>query len=111
MYLPVFLNGPKGIPLAVLAVAAIGWAQSDPGVRGGPPGAGGKISGLTDNQTKFFTAGQDAFAEVASVSGTLPGTEEGLGPRFNLDSCAGCHNFPAVGGSSPPVNPQVSVAS
>jgi len=28
----------------------------------------------------------------------------GLGPRFNLDSCAGCHTFPAVGGSSPPTN-------
>jgi hypothetical protein len=32
-------------------------------------------------------------------------------PRFNLDSCAGCHAFPAVGGSSPPVNPQFAHAS
>src|SRR5262249_55818802 len=48
--------------------------------------------------------------EVASVTGSVPGTEEGLGPRFNLNSCVGCHAQPAAGGSSPSVNPQVSVA-
>src|SRR5262249_19118196 len=32
----------------------------------------------------------------------------GLGPRFNLNSCAGCHVSPAIGGSSPAVNPQVT---
>jgi hypothetical protein len=36
----------------------------------------------------------------------LPDTEAGLGPRFNLDSCAGCHSQPDIGGSSPAVNPQ-----
>jgi len=35
----------------------------------------------------------------------------GLGPRFNLDSCSGCHSQPAVGGSSPPTNPQVALAT
>jgi hypothetical protein len=35
----------------------------------------------------------------------------GLGPRMNLDSCAGCHSQPAVGGTSPSVNPQVAFAS
>src|ERR1700730_177910 len=30
----------------------------DPGVRGGPPGAGGAIAGLTPNQKAFFDAGQ-----------------------------------------------------
>ena len=34
----------------------------------------------------------------------------GLGPRFNLDSCAGCHTQPDIGGTSPSVNPQVEVA-
>jgi CxxC motif-containing protein (DUF1111 family) len=38
-------------------------------------------------------------------------TEAGLGPRFNLNSCAGCHAQPAVGGTSPAVNPQVEVAT
>ena len=43
------------------------------------------------------------------MDGSTPDTEEGLGPRFNLNSCAGCHKFPAVGGSSPVHNPQVDV--
>jgi CxxC motif-containing protein (DUF1111 family) len=34
-----------------------------------------------------------------------------LGPRFNLNSCAGCHAQPAVGGTSPAINPQVAVAT
>ena len=46
---------------------------------------------------------------MASVRGMIPGTEAGLGPRFNLDSCAGCHIEPAVGGSSPAINPQIEV--
>jgi CxxC motif-containing protein (DUF1111 family) len=36
---------------------------------------------------------------------------EGLGPRMNLDSCAGCHLQPAAGGSSPATNPQFVFAS
>jgi CxxC motif-containing protein (DUF1111 family) len=39
------------------------------------------------------------------------GVAQGLGPRFNLDSCAGCHSQPAVGGTSPFVNPQVAAAT
>jgi CxxC motif-containing protein (DUF1111 family) len=34
-----------------------------------------------------------------------------MGPGFNLDGCAGCHLHPAVGGTSPPVNPQVELAT
>ena len=30
--------------------------------------------------------------------------------RMNLDSCGGCHAQPAIGGSSPAVNPQVAFA-
>ena len=30
---------------------------------------------------------------------------------MNLDSCAGCHTQPAIGGSSPPVNPQIAFAT
>ena len=106
----VCLTGPLRIWLAMLTLATAGLAQTDPGVRGGAPAAGGKIAGLSDNQAKFFSAGQDAFLEVASVDGSVPDTEEGLGPRFNLDSCAGCHKFPAVGGSSPAINPQMTAA-
>jgi len=34
----------------------------------------------------------------------------GLGPDFNNNSCVECHAQPAAGGSSPPVNPQVTTA-
>src|SRR5215510_1284 len=79
----------------------------DPGVRSDPPGvvsAGGPITGLTGRQLVFFAAGKDEFEEVDVV-------DEGLGPRMNLDSCGGCHSQPALGGTSPFVNPQVAFAS
>jgi|SRR5262245_3385036 len=96
--------------LLALSLTVHAAMQSDPGVRGGPPGAGGAIAGLTTKEGKFFDAGKDAFLEKQSVQGTIAGTEAGLGPRFNLDSCGGCHAQPATGGSSPTVNPQVTVA-
>jgi CxxC motif-containing protein (DUF1111 family) len=76
----------------------------DPGVRGGTAGAGGPLAGLNDQEQAYFTAAKNVFMEVDSVA-------KGLGPRFNLDSCAGCHAAPAVGGSSPAANPQVAVAT
>ncbi|HEY1432545.1 MAG TPA: hypothetical protein VGF39_13080, partial [Stellaceae bacterium] len=76
----------------------------DPGARGGPAGAGGPLSGLDTPDLNFFKAALAVFQEVDSVSG-------GLGPRFNADSCAACHAQPAVGGTSPAVNPQVAVAT
>jgi CxxC motif-containing protein (DUF1111 family) len=99
------------LPLAA-ALAAIGFfsyvgsaaAEFDPGVRGGDAGAGGPINGLTANQQAFFDQGLDEFAEADDVP-------EGLGPTMNLDSCGGCHMQPAVGGSSPAVNPQVAFAN
>src|SRR5881397_783207 len=94
-----------------LAIGAQSTDPVDPGVRGGAAGAGGQIPGLTTKQGKFFDAGLDAFLEVQSVQGTIPGTEAGLGPRFNLDSCGGCHAQPATGGTSPSVNPQFAVAT
>ena len=87
------------------------FAARDPGVRTGPAGAGDKIFGLTDLEQQLFTVGLEAFEEVQSVQGTIPQTEPGLGPRFNLDSCAGCHSQPAIGGTSPAVNPQVDTAT
>lgn len=78
--------------------------SKDPGVRGGPAGAGGMIDGLNDTQKAVFDAGAEDFAEEDSLA-------SGLGPRFNLDSCAGCHAQPAVGGTSPRVNPQVAIAT
>ena len=39
------------------------------------------------------------------------GANNGLGPRFNSNQCASCHSQPAVGGSSPPTNPMIAVAT
>jgi CxxC motif-containing protein (DUF1111 family) len=94
-------GSPHGKPKAV-----------DPGPRGGAAGAGGPLGGLTVAERQLFTAAQSRFAEIDSVSGTITGEAGvGLGPRFNLNSCAGCHAFPAVGGTSPMTNPQVAVAT
>jgi len=76
----------------------------DPGVRGGDPGAGGTLAGLSATQQEYFEAGKEDFEDPETVA-------DGLGPRMNLDSCGGCHAQPAVGGSSPFVNPQVAFAS
>ena len=70
-----------------------------------------RLQGLGNKESQNFSRGQDAFEEVASVTGSINGTEGGLGPRFNLNSCAGCHIHPAMGGSSPATNPQVQVAN
>jgi CxxC motif-containing protein (DUF1111 family) len=70
----------------------------DPGVRGGPAGAGGMLGNLTADQEEMFTTGLADFAEEEAV-------DEGVGPRFNFVSCAGCHAQPATGGTSPAVNP------
>jgi CxxC motif-containing protein (DUF1111 family) len=98
-------------------VAAPAFAQTDPGPRGGSPGAGGPLAGLSTDEAAYFTAALGRFQEVDSVTGSLldapPGIQNGtgLGPRFNLNQCSGCHAQPAVGGSSPAVNPQVALAT
>jgi CxxC motif-containing protein (DUF1111 family) len=84
----------------------------DPGVRGGDAGAGAEYPELTAGQRGLFASALGVFKEVDSVMGTLSGEEgKGLGPSFNLNSCAGCHAFPDVGGTSPAINPQVAVAT
>jgi len=88
----------------LLASAAILEAQTDPGPRSGRPQSGPPLQGLSPAEIQAFMAGRGAFGEVASVP-------TGLGPRFNLDSCAGCHAQPSVGGTSPAVNPQLAVAA
>ena len=75
----------------------------DPGVRGGDPGAGGPLAGLSAQQLEYFNAGKLDFEEAEEV-------DEGVGPRMNLDSCQGCHLHPSAGGSSPAINPQIAFA-
>ena len=80
------------------------FVASDPGVRGGPAGAGDHLAGLTESQHAFFEQSQIEFEATED-------TEGGLGPRFNLDRCVACHSQPASGGSSPFENPQLAVAT
>ena len=76
----------------------------DPGVRAGAAAAGAALSGVTEHETEYFLAGKEEFEEVEEVA-------QGLGPTLNLDSCGGCHSQPAIGGTSPAVNPQVAFAT
>src|SRR5262249_46602256 len=86
--------------------------QPGPGPRPGPPQQARPLAGLNANELAMFNEGLDRFREIDSVSGTQPGAEgSGLGPRFNGNSCAMCHAHPATGGGSPPVNPQIPLAT
>src|SRR6266849_7631841 len=79
-------------------------AARDPGGRGGAAGAGAPIAGLSSTELAFFNAGKDDFEEEEKIA-------DGLGPTMNLGGCGGCHLQPAVGGTSPAVNPQVAFAA
>ena len=87
-----------------------GYAQitpSDPGLRGGPGAGQPFATGLTGGELASFDNGLMEFIQTEDVPA-------GLGPRFNFDSCGGCHIQPAFGGSSPPPssgNPQVLQAA
>src|SRR5204863_230 len=87
------------VTITMFAGQYAGAQAVDPGIRGGPPGGGQPFStGLSSGESAFFfDPGLAQFTEDEAVV-------DGLGPRFNLDSCAGCHLFPAIGGSSPPMN-------
>ena len=117
MKFPSALHVPKRFPVvpAVLASAALVLfavpvtstdpPPRDPGVRLGDPGAGGHLlTGLTANEIEFFKLGLADFEEAEGVG-------DGLGPRFNLDGCGSCHSQPAIGGTSPALNPQVAAAT
>ncbi|HEY4361762.1 MAG TPA: di-heme oxidoredictase family protein [Bryobacteraceae bacterium] len=86
--------------LTMLATAA--FAQTDPGPRPSPPPIPIPLRGLSPAESALFFQSVATFNEHETVAA-------GLGPRFNLDSCAGCHAQPAAGGSSPAQNPQVAV--
>ena len=76
----------------------------DPGVRAGDTGTGRVLQGLNADERAFWFASIPPFEETVGVA-------DGLGPRFNLDSCGGCHIQSALGGSSPAINPQVAIAT
>src|SRR6516225_11252104 len=106
-----WVNGPTLTGLATLLLLSsqvAGQEVVDPGVRGGPPSAGGPLSGLTQDELQFFNDGLKRFADVEVVTG---GNNNGLGPRFNSNACLACHSEPAPGGTSPAMNPLIAVST
>jgi CxxC motif-containing protein (DUF1111 family) len=92
--------------LAVLFLAGMAFAQTDPGVQSASRGTGGTIIDPANDPngfTAFFNDGLVRFQEVEAVSNSA---NVGLGPRFNSNQCSSCHAQPAVGGTGAAVNPQ-----
>ncbi|MGC2648156.1 MAG: di-heme oxidoredictase family protein, partial [Candidatus Sulfotelmatobacter sp.] len=85
---------------------------TDPGVQSGNRGTGAALSSVLSNSPSgilaFFTDGQARFQEVEAVSG---GANNGLGPRFNSNSCSSCHAQPALGGTGAATNPEFAFPS
>lgn len=90
--------------LGLLWLSATLLAQTDPGPRNAARQPPLPVKGVSSAELQAFMQGLRTFAEIEDVV-------NGLGPRFNLDSCAGCHAHPTAGGSSPRNNPQVFVAN
>jgi CxxC motif-containing protein (DUF1111 family) len=97
----------SSLALAVLFLAGIALAQTDPGVQSGNRGTGAALSSVLANNPSgilaFFTDGQTRFQEVETVSNSA---NVGLGPRFNSNQCSSCHAQPASGGTGAATNPQ-----
>jgi CxxC motif-containing protein (DUF1111 family) len=91
VYLPRVAKGSR----AKLASA------TDPGPRPLPANAGNFLGSLSTNEKQIEPNLSKEFNRVHDVIVTSP-ADGGLGPRFNSNSCASCHAYPAPGGSSPP---------
>src|SRR5260370_23632508 len=93
--------------LAALFRPGSAFAQTDPGIQGGPARAGSPLGSVNsgDGTLQFFQNGQARFQDIESVTNSPTGNN-GLGPRFNFVQCSGCHLQPAVGGTGPATNPQ-----
>ena len=111
-----FRNRVLHAVVAVICTAMLCQAQKDPGVRGGPAGAGAAIAGLTANELALFVEGKKRVTQLEAVCDNcgdlVPGADagqdpnlqtltnsSGLGARFNGDQCSVCHQQPAIGGS------------
>jgi CxxC motif-containing protein (DUF1111 family) len=67
----------------------VGGDTSGIAIVGGPPGT--PISGLSPRESRLFNRGMAVFATTFTQ-------ETGLGPLFNSNSCAACHDDPTLGG-------------
>jgi Di-haem oxidoreductase, putative peroxidase len=105
------------LSIFVLTATALCFGQRDPGVRGGPPGAGAPLKRLTTEELALFNEGVQRatqleaacddcadlvlgnFTDPAQANFAFKTNSAGLGNRFNGDQCTVCHNQPALGGS------------
>ena len=110
---------PAAISAGILIVSAFSaaYAQTDPGVRpgaiNGQPNATQTtpqpLASVTSSAAlSFFQDGLTRFQNAETVSNSA---NVGLGPRFNFNSCSGCHAQPAVGGTGAATNPQFTAIS
>lgn len=79
------MNAKQGV--GVLLLALLVWGCKTPN----PPALGEPLAGLTPDQQAQFLAGKKVFQRVFEP-------KDGLGPLFNGNSCAECHEDPVVGG-------------
>jgi CxxC motif-containing protein (DUF1111 family) len=88
-------------------------APTDPGVRTAPTDSGPPIpmQGLGPDELTFFDDGMARFSTVEVVSGATSTQGNGLGPRFNSNSCSSCHAQPYMGGTSPAQNPLIAIGT
>jgi CxxC motif-containing protein (DUF1111 family) len=105
---------PAAFVVGLLMISAAS-AQTDPGVRpgaiNGQPAATATsplpLASVTANSPTgvldFFNNGLTRFLDSEAISG---GANNGLGPRFNFNQCAGCHSQPTIGGTGAATNPQ-----
>src|SRR5437016_12094367 len=98
MKLLTFVSGFTCLSALLLVGAAVAQVN-DPGVRNTGVNAGQPLASISANANDlaFFNNGKAQFNEHQTVTGD----NVGLGPRFNLDGCGGCHSQPATGGTSP----------
>jgi CxxC motif-containing protein (DUF1111 family) len=114
--MPLHSRFVRHLTIVALSFGSLALAQKDPGVRGGPPGAGGPIPGLTANELILFNEGKLRTVQLESVCDTCSDVtlgsdtgqdpnlatltnSSGLGARFNGDQCSVCHQQPSIGGS------------
>jgi CxxC motif-containing protein (DUF1111 family) len=94
------------LPLAVLFLTGMAFAQTDPGVQSGSRGTGATLINPGNDPNGFYAFFQDGLTRFQEVETVSNSANVGLGPRFNSNSCSSCHAQPAFGGTGAAVNPQ-----
>ena len=84
------------LAIVILSFSSLCIAQKDPGVRGGPPGAGGPIKGLKANELALFVEGLARTTQLEAVCDTCNdvtlGSDTGQDPGDFVDRGVGGRN-------------------